>query len=244
MDTFLNKGDKNVHAIALLYKKDNMFPELVLTSKMAVLNIDKEIKQLIKDNLLDLIVYARKSQYEHCAIFADLCSEYLNKPYILSEFDNSKTDRTLNRCSFDRNTFIPDKFKLGGATPGKENDCSGAHFLLESHLLQLTNPLLNKPFDDDNLEMNDIISLESDMPQCTSSFDASVYENLSDDLIEEQICKDTQAAHDNSCSSLDLGPNMGNVADELDKTNRRKRKISETVDYAGEFEWESTSHFK
>lgn len=244
LNMFLNKGSKNVHAIAILYKKDYAFPEIVLNAKNPILNIDDKMRDLIKTHLVDMIVYSRKAPYEQCDIFTKLCEEYLNKQYILREFDNTQMDRTLNRCSFDKNAFTPDKFKLGKATPGIENDCSGPNFMLQNHLSQLTDNLSNKPFDDDNIEENIAISEQIDSPQCSGSFDASTYEQLSDDLIEERIRKETQAAQENECSSLDLASGVGNVADELDRTNLRKRGLSETVDYSEKFDWDSEEHFQ
>lgn len=125
-----------------------------------------------------------------------------------------------------KNAFTPDKFKLG-----TENDCSGPNFVLRNQLSQLTDPLSDKPFDDENLEMNVAISEQNDTPQCSASFDASKYEHLSDDLIEQRIRKETQSAQENECSLLDLGSDSGNVADELDRSNLRKRRLSETADY-------------
>lgn len=244
LNMFLNKGNRNVHAIAILYKKDYAFPEIVLNSKNPTLNIDDKMKDLIKAHLVDMIVYSKKAPYEHCKIFENLYEEYSDVAYILREFDNSKIDRTLNRCAFDNNPFTPNKFKLGKATPGVENDCTGPNFVLQNELSQLTISLSDKPFDHDNFEVNVAISEQIDTPQCSASFDASTFEHLSGDLIEEQIRKETQTAQENECSSLDLGSNSGNIADELDRGNLRKRKLSETVDYAVKFDWESQDNFQ
>lgn len=241
---FLSKSEKNVHAIAILYKKEQNFPELVLNSKQPILQIDKKMEDLIKTSVVDMVVYSRKAPYEHCEIYTKLYPEFSKTPYILREFDNAKTDRTLNRCSFDKNTFIPHKFKLGIATPGMENDCSGPKFVLENHLSQLTDSLLNKPFDEENLEINNEILDQTDSPQCTSSFDVSTYAHLSDDLIEEYISKETQSAQSNECTALDLGSDVGNIADELDRSNKRKRVLSETGNYEEELEWETTKYFE
>lgn len=238
LNMFLNKGDKNVHAIAILYKKDYGFPEFVLSAKQPRVNIDAKMKDLIKAHLVDMIVYSKKSPYEQCEIFSSL-HEYSDERYILREFDNAQTDRTLNRCSFDQEPFSPQKFKLGTASPGMENDCSGTHFVLGNHLLELTDALSNEPF-----EMNVANFDEADNPQCSASHDASTYEHLSDDLIEKQIREETQAAKENECTLLDLGSDVGDVADELDRVNRMKRKLSESENYEEKFEWETTDHFK
>lgn len=90
LNTFLNRGNKDVHAIAILYKKDYTFPEFVLNSKNPTLNIDDKMKDLIKTHLVDMIVYSRKAPYEQCEIFTNLYEEYSKEPYILREFDNAQ----------------------------------------------------------------------------------------------------------------------------------------------------------
>lgn len=40
---------------------------------------------------------------------------------------------TLNRCALEMNSFMPEKFKLGNSTQGKENDCEGPHYILQDH---------------------------------------------------------------------------------------------------------------
>lgn len=105
-------------------------------------------------------MYGRKAPYDNCEIFTNLYDEYTDKDYILKEFDNTKVgeiDLTLNRCSFDRSTFIPEKFKLGIPTPGTENDCSGPNFFLEPHLPVLSHSLRTKAFDEDNIERIDLM---------------------------------------------------------------------------------------
>lgn len=247
LSSFLNKGNKNIHAIALLYKESYAFQEIALTQKNPIIIVDDKLRELIKSNLIDLIVYARKAPYDNCDLLKNLCDEYANKEYILREFDNNNEqgmDRTLNRCSFDRSKFIPEKFKLGSPTPGADNDCSGVNFFLENHLSQLTNTLKNKVFDDENIEHINEIAEKNDGSQCFASVDASAYEQVPDDAIENEIVKEIESANANTCSALNLGPNDGNIADQLDRSNRRKRRLSETVNYEEENEWETMSYFQ
>lgn len=65
----------------------------------------------------------------------------------------------------------------------------------------------------------------SDSPQCISSIDASVFENVPDVAIQEEIQKESQAASINQCSALNLGPGDGNIADELDRFKQEKEEI-------------------
>lgn len=86
------KGDKNLHAIALLYKKDYSFPELALNSEQPFIKIDQNIR--ITTNLVNMVVYGRKAPYDHCEIFTELCTEFKDQQYVLREFDNTQIDRT------------------------------------------------------------------------------------------------------------------------------------------------------
>lgn len=125
-----------------------------------------------------------------------------------------------------------------------ENDCTGPNFILENSIQQLTDSLQNKPFDEENIEMNAAILEEENSPQCTGSFDPSTYENIMDDALEQQILGDEQAVRENVCTSLDLGSNVGNIADEVDRVNRRKRRLGDTANYEEFNEWETTTKFK
>lgn len=152
--------------------------------------INSEITELIKSNLVDLVVYRTKAPYDNCQLFINLYNDYANKEYILREFDNNKgnrNDRTLNRCAFDGNAFAPEKFKLGSPTPGNANECSGPNFFFEQILSEIATPIQQKAFDSDNLDEIDQLLEQIDGPHCTASFDALTYQSLSDDVIEEVI---------------------------------------------------------
>lgn len=237
LHTFFNRDESHLHGIALLYKQNHAFPQLVLNAKNPTTHVNSEIEQLIKSNLVDLVVYGRKSPYDNCKTFIKLYSDYDLKGFILREFDNNllrnEKDRTLNRCSLDRSTFIPEKFKLGSPTPGLENDCTGPNFFLEHHLSTLTDPLQSVPLDLD----------EIDTPQCSSSQVVDMYQSISDTTIEEKVSEESERSQKSGCSALNLESD-GNIADELDRTQRRKRKLSGTTNYAEELEWETLSHFQ
>lgn len=242
---FFNKNNVDLHGIAVVYKKGYPFPELVLSSRKPLITINEDIQSLIKLNLVDLVVYGKKAPYDNCELFTNLCDDYANKQYILREFDNSEgkgKDRTLNRCSFDGIPFSPEKFKLGAPTPGGENDCSGAYFFLDQHLFASTSSNLNKAFDADNIDDNNSILDEINSPHCTSSFDASVYQNIDDNVIDAIIEEEALTATKSSCSSLNLGADSGNIANEADNLKKRKRRLSETAEE--DEEWETTKYFK
>lgn len=135
-----------------------------------------------------------------------------------------KIDRTLNRCAFGRNAFIPGKFKLGSPSPGKENDCSGANFLIEQHFPESQNT-----------------DAGEDTDSCINN---AAFDHVSDELIEMAIQKEFKAANINQCSSLLLGPEDGNIADEIDRSNGRKRRLSQLTNYEEVNEWESSNEFR
>lgn len=191
-------------------------------------------------------MYGRKAPYDNCQIFVKLYNDYANREYILREFDNNKNaiDRTLNRCAFDASSFISEKFKLGKPTSGDENDCSGPNFLLEQHLSNLTNSLQNKAFDSDNIENINYTLEQNGTSQCTASADRSTYGSIIVDRIEEAIQQETAMASTSSCSAFNLDRDDGNIADKLDRIQRRKRRLSDTVDYEEEYEWETTKYFE
>lgn len=243
LETFLGRGNKHLYAIALLYKASYSFPELVLTQKKPAIKIDQDIKDLIKNTLVDLVVYGRKAPYDDCALFTYLRNDYAQKEYVLREFDNSAgsgIDRTLNRCSLDSSAFVPEKFKLGIASPGAENDCSGSAFFLESYLARLSDPLRGEPVDSNN----EYSTAEMCDTQCSSADSVSTYQTVSESLVNDIIDNDRAVAGNNQCSASNLAATEGNIADEIDRTNRRKRRLSETEDDAVENEWETLKLFQ
>lgn len=72
LHSFLNKDDTHLHAIAIVYKKGYIFPELVINAKKPFLTINSEIQELIKSNLVDFIVYGTKSPYDSCQLYKSL----------------------------------------------------------------------------------------------------------------------------------------------------------------------------
>jgi len=76
---------------------------------------------------VDMVVYGRRATSERCQIFEKLHQNFVNKAYVLREFDipESLKDYSLNRCTIDTSPFLPEKFKIGQRTPGAENDCTG-----------------------------------------------------------------------------------------------------------------------
>lgn len=73
---------------------------------------------------MSLIVYGRRTPFDSCGLSLDLYPDYANRDYVLREFDmtTKQRDFSLNRCSVQADGFLPETIKLGGHTPGEEDD--------------------------------------------------------------------------------------------------------------------------
>lgn len=246
MDRFLKTGNKDLQAIAVLYNKRSSLPEFTISKSQVFIQLNEELKNIIKDNLVDLVVYGRRAPYDSCELFLDLYPGYANRKYVLREFDLAKKQRdiTLNRCTLETNGFLPEKYKLGDSTPGRENDCTGTHFLLEEHLTSITPGLQDKTYNLEDTEMNEASLFNEDTAQCTSSQITSQYLSSTISAIENVIEERIDADRANVCTLMDLDSDAVSTTSELNLENRRKRKISDSYDYSEEFEWETTKYFR
>lgn len=97
---FFSNANIYPHAVALVYRHDG-FPDIKLSEKRPYIKITSDIKQLISDTLVDMVVYGRRAVAEQCEIFEELHDDFRNQKYLLREFDvptDSKKDYSLNRC--------------------------------------------------------------------------------------------------------------------------------------------------
>lgn len=246
MFTFMNTGNKYIHAIALLYSSKSISSQLTLSQSTPFIKIDKEIKALIQSHLVDMVVYARKAAFDNCELFLDLYADFADRKYVLREIDddNEQIDYTLNRCAVETDGFLPEKFKLGKPTPGEQNDCTGTHFILEDHLLNVTDTLQNTGYDMDDADLNEIMEFEVETAHCSSTQTTSQYLSFQIQNINKEISRKMVGAVSDECTSLDLNPDSAKITNELNIENERKRHISDTTDYSVDFEWETTKYFE
>lgn len=242
--SFLRTGNKDLQAVAVLYNQKPL-PEFIISSKQPFIVISNELKKIIQDNLVDLIVYGRRAAVDSCELFLDLYPQYATRKYTLREIDDRSRNRdnSLNRCTITTDAFAPEKFKLGKLTPGEENDCSGTHFILEEHLVSITSPLQKESYDIADTEVNEASLLDDNTAQCTSSQSTSMYMSSTIGKISDVIEKRFSEDQANECVQLDLDSDGATTINELNIDNNRKRRISDTMDYSEEFEWETTKHF-
>lgn len=150
----------------------------------------------------------------------------------------------MNRCSVETNGYIPDKFKLGSPTPGEENDCNGAHFILEDHLLEISTGLQRAGHTLEDSEINEAIEFEENTAQCSSSQTSSLYLSSRIETINQEISRKMDESRSDTCISLDVDPDIAQITSELTIENQRKRKISDSTDYSQEYDWETTKYFE
>lgn len=239
---FLNTGaSKKLYAVAILYKEKDPLSQFVLTQKKPRIPLNPALKEIIKTNLVDLLVYGQKAPYDNCNLFLDLKPDYTNRKYVLREFDNKakSIDYSLNRCTIDTRGFVPEQFKLGRITPAAENDCTGAHFILEDYLSEITAPLQTNI-----LPMDVDVQPDSSAAGCSTSAISAQYINVRREDIDTKVDELTIAAATDQCSQINLNPQISNDANMLQRANAIKRRLSYTTNYAEDYDWLSEKYFR
>ena len=235
--SFLTNANKHPFAIALVYSDDKeILDELKLTSSRPFLKLRDHLP-IIQKHLVDLVVYNRRGISERCSVFEELVHSFTNKDYVLREFDTANKDLSLNRCTAETASFLPEAFKLGSPTPGRRNDCSGSRFLLSRAIMELTDPLPRQYRSDyDNMDIE-----EGDAAGCSSPLRPDEYYSVISGKVHQYV--QTMITHQ---QMNDLCPNkedlslLGHVEEDLahaDSTLARMNNVSSPR------EWEDTQHF-
>lgn len=145
LSSFLANGNSALNAIVLVYNKDaKLLQDLDLTPSQSFLKLNDHLINLIQENLLDIVVYARRASFEKCTVYERLAQKLAGRQYALREYDvksDAPNDMSLNRCSLSTDSIVPEAFKLGLTTPGDENDCTGFHFIMENYAPELFNTI-------------------------------------------------------------------------------------------------------
>lgn len=237
-------SENRLYAIGLLYGEKQVFNEFKLTEKIRELVIDTKLIDILKKHLVDLVVYSENNACDKCTLFEDIHSDFFGKKYTLREFSTNieKKDITLNRCALESFGFIPEKFKIGLPTPGKPNDCSGPHFILEDNLLSAIPPVLTHSFSDDYDDLTGASC--SAQPECFSSIEPSDYNQITEQGIEQALHNANSSAANNICTPLLLYPDGGEVLQTIVNDNNRKRHMSSDADYSEDFEWKTIKYFR
>lgn len=79
---------------------------------------------------------------------------------------------------------------------------------------------------------------------CTASIRNVNYDLATNDQIEEILTVANAKSSTNQCTIQQLYPDAGNLAEEVDHGNRRKRRLSSEKDYSEKYEWETEEFFE
>lgn len=237
---FLTNGNQYPNALAVLKGETaNKVLPFSLSSKHTFLHVDNKAKADIKKDIIDMVVYGRRAPFSRCQFFEDLWPDFAEKKYMLRDFDEQRStqDLTLNRCTIKTSGFLPEYFKLGRATPGQENDCSGVHFILEDHILDAATLLSQYPDPGDEQDLHT-------EAQCSREQDSSSYAAIGANQLSGVLRQLLTTSANDRCSAVSINPYTVSTQIHLDRANAIKRKFVDDADYSLEYEWETTKHFK
>lgn len=235
--------NQRLSAIGLLYEEKQPFNDIKLTERHTELILNEKLIEILKKNLVDMVVYGSKNSCDKCKLFEIIREDFANKKYSLREFatNNKNQDISLNRCALEGLGFLPEKFKLGKPTPGKMNDCTGPHFMLEDYVLSVMPPVLSVISNDDFDDLNGASC--SKEPGCTSSsIQQTDFDQITTQRIEQVMSEANASSSSNACTPMNLFPEGGNTEQMIIQAYARKRQITNADD--DECEWESAVQFK
>jgi hypothetical protein len=242
LDSFINNGRKYLNAIVLVYNKEGTpLADLELTNKKPYIKLDIKFRQIIKDNLVDMVVYGGKAPFEKCNSFEDLAPVLFGRQYNLREFNLENADLSLNRCTLKTDAIVPESFKLGSITPGTENDCNGIHFIMEDYAMELFPrvPNVASPENEENLDPN--------APQtCWSRYENELYWNTPTEKIDRYVQTEMNLINQDSCvPNRNLyEADKGDLASSIQSASERVINNQEIPEIIIPNEWENTAHFQ
>lgn len=240
----VNNGNKRLNAIGLLYAKESeKLSAFFLKGGQDVLKVDNDIKELLKKYLVDLVVYGKLDARERCNVYEYIYPDLIHKKrYALREFPliRNDDDITLNRCTSEPNGFMPEKFKIGKATPNASNDCSGSHFILEDHILDVTTPLGHG--------YSSELTMDESAPEagCSSRIAPSEYHSVTEERVSKILAEERKSNENDVCTARQLDPYGAEIVEDIERSNAKRRRISSDPDtnYEEEYEWETEKHFE
>lgn len=241
MTNFLVNGNRNLYAIGILFKRNDAMSSIQLEKNKNTILINDSLIEYLKVYLVDLVVYSEKHDSDRCNIFEELHAPFAQKKYAIREFSfKDGKDLSLNRCTVETEGFIPEKFKLGNPTPGSDNDCSGSHFIFEDRIQEILPSVITSV----DIENSDAHNVEIMDDSCTTSIRHADYYLATQQSIENYITNANIETERDGCTLQQLYPDSGNLAEEVDNANRRKRHLSIETDYSEELEWETQKYFE
>ena len=126
--------DTKIYSIAILHG----FPgEIRLTETRPFVGLagNDLLLSSLRSSLVDLVLVTRKSPIAHCQFVEDLYSAWSRDyDYILRVFPQRNQPLSVNRCSDNRERFIPRSFRLDIPSMGQRNGCNGFRFTVSDVL--------------------------------------------------------------------------------------------------------------
>ncbi len=250
--SFLLPSDSEENAVpyglALLHCEQK--PEkLRLSRNEKFIKITSEIKDFLKANIIDLVVYGTTAESDRCIIFEELCQEFvipIKRHYIIREINPPNTDLTINRCTVRNSGFLPESFRLGQPTPGEKNDCTGEPLVLEDENIMQSVQEDSLPADLPSL-VNEVVERE-DVPVqdfCTPSMQPLArYRQVSKEKLQEVAAKKMRFNEGTCAESASVGVQSTSGGDH-EKDKLLEQRASYLFDKPFEMdEFETTKHFK
>lgn len=166
----------------------------------------------------------------------------VGKRYVLRDISIT-TDFSLNRCAVETSAFVPDKFKLGMPTPGDENDCTGAHYILSEHLDDQDVVPVNRLNRADYERFGETEDVQN---TCTgdNGQGPSTYYATTSQRLDTNIQATISMAGDISCAALNLSPDGAANLHDIEISNARKRHLDPNHDDSIEYEWTTEKCFR
>ncbi len=224
--------------------------ELKLTAHKPFIRIDQQWVNLLQAHLVDLVVYGVDTPNSQCKIFDELYPNFvlpIRRRYILRDVNpKGQLDYSCNRCTDRHQGFLPEVFRQGPVTPGRENNCQGDLLVLEA---EETLRLL----EDDEAKRTDyseeLPTVGGDMAACVpdSPLAGKRISSASKEDIEEVAFKKARSS-DTFCSSQEKEfAATGKQMEEDKRQNIRKAIVygeDETKEQSNILYWTSGRHYQ
>lgn len=229
---FIRNGNDFISAVALIYGKRSNFPDISLSKSHRFLPLQGKIKETVQEHLVDLVVYGRRANADRCEMFEEWVPQFQNRRYVLRDYDTqSNEDRSLNRCSVETKGFVPNSFKLGIPTPGTENDCTGASFLIEDYIPKVTG----------NIHIvEDVAEKSKSDARCT----ASSHTPFSSSMVQAAISEAMNSTQNDQCALIAATREGPSSQLTLNVGNKRKYRMDPPMDFSDIEEWNTEQYFK
>lgn len=241
---FLNTGSSDYLKALIIVEAGNE-ERLTLSEKNPSIKITANLKQFIASKLIDIVVYGYRAPYDKCNLFEELCPQLINRKYVLREIDAQKNDYSLNRCTPVTIAIVPERFKLGTPTPAKDNDCSGAHYIFEDHMIEVQTLLPQMEGHDADPGYYQQVEYWNTTSQCSGYYPSSSYHSTTQILMEQSVQDAMLGSANDVCTEQMLMPNGLETVQSLYQANDKRQQIGAIgTDYSIDYEWSTEKYFK